>query len=280
MSFEIAAARHKALGHRGFGVTPTPANAPRPRTSLMAHDAKMLALVSTSAPTSLRKFATRIANQGGLGTCVENSSAAALWLLQIEARTAAPQWPARLPPYAIDRVRDAKGDQKALLVDSGTTLTTHFYGVHSLGWAPEVNYPYSDDATTFTLPVSDEYFREAYDLREKTGTSSFRQVTTADEVATAITNGAVVQIGLDVSNAFARNDFDASVAVGPMNGADVDGGHSVDAIGFRFNPQTGAREWEIMNPWGDEFADGGFCWFTEECLMTSFEMFAIWWGLP
>jgi C1A family cysteine protease len=201
---------------------------------------------------SLRNLIPTILDQASLGSCVTNAGAQAVRAALIRAGNPHALLLSRLFAYYYARAISPGNTS----VDSGTHLRCFFDVVRKLGYCPEAFWPY--DTTQFARMPSKEAFRQAIDQKVSIGYYRIDSVgqRRIDDICTAVANGYVVIFGTTVGSNFVSYTPGAPALEPP---ADTLGGHALGVVGYKPGPKPGSVDFDIVNSWGPEYGDGGYC---------------------
>jgi hypothetical protein len=149
--------------------------------------------------------------------------------------------------YLISRAHHHAEDR-----DDGTNFRSMFTALSKLGLPPEDAWPYDRSPGAFKVPPSTDAFRLAYDARRRIAYHRIYEEGSArlDAVRRAIAAGHPVCFGMNVTEAFGAEHFDATAPLAPMRGAPV-GGHALLIVGYD------ARGFRVLNSWGESWGDHG-----------------------
>lgn len=195
-------------------------------------------------------------DQGGIGSCVANAAGKAWhYTLGFENRPHRPN-PSRLFIYY--NARAYQGWQGS---DTGCFVPDAFRGLNQFGAPPERFWPYR------TTKFAQEPPRASYDQAEKREAVEYLTVQ-QDSVSmmTCLAEGFPIVFGFTMYYGFPidRNH----VIKLPKAGQQSIGGHSMLITGYRHFPKYGLL-FRVLNSWGDDFEDHGYCWMPEEYLTNS-----------
>ena len=134
-----------------------------------------------------------------------------------------------------------------------------------MGFCPESAWPY--DVSKFAVKPPAEAVWAAYDQRGKVDTNYHRIDTVTGSallkvMKQALTAGYLFNFGTPVTEAFCSGQAGTTPnnpAMPPTDGQDIAGGHSMAVCGY---DDTVAKPFfRVVNSWGKDFGDGGFCYF-------------------
>lgn len=219
---------------------------------------------------SLEPYVLNVLNQGQLGSCVANAGYQAIRMRQVRQGLPEPLLGSRLFGYWACRAAE-----HTTKFDTGTHLRTFFDVCNKFGFPPEVIWPYDarddgDPNARFRRQPSTAAFTAAFDLRSPTVYQRIEGGPGAPEqVAQALWEGYPVAFGIDVSNAFARDDFDPHIPIGPAEPQDVAGGHAMVFAGFDGDRFRG------LNSWGPGWGDGGYFWASKKFVEAARDIWVV-----
>ncbi len=200
-----------------------------------------------------------ILNQGGLSSCTGFGVAQTVRAARILAgapigvEVTSPLW-----AYYLGRAYDHATDS-----DEGAQIRNVFRGIAKYGLCPESEWPYSDstgsDAPVFKMPPMTA-FRSAYDWR-----GTYHRIDTygrqrIDDIKRAVASRRLICFGTEVTVAFCNGQFDPRVPLETPTNMDLAGGHCMAVTGYD------GDNFEVVNSWGANWGDGGFCRFSADYL--------------
>lgn len=239
-----------AAGPRRLGWKPDP---PKMAGQKADHDAAPTLGTAPPPPEASNvHLVVNVLDQGQAGACVGNAIPQAIRMAQVRAGVPHPQLASRLFGYYMSRAEH--GAQHA---DEGTYLRTFFEALNEFGFCPEGAWPYDLDNLNRMPPWT--AFKAALDQRSPT---VYQRITSAgrarvDDIKRAIAGGFGVCFGTEVSDTFCANVL-GSKPIDPPVGLATAGGHALCAIAYEGDAFT------IVNSWGTEWGDGGFCRFSAD----------------
>jgi len=203
---------------------------------------------------SLRPYVAEVLDQSITQSCVANSVAQAIRIVQTRALGQPARLLSRL--FAYFNARAFEGEQR---VDEGTFIRDAMRGIAKFGFCPESEWAF-DPGEVNTQPPWNAY-RSAADQRMVTGyykiTSSGSQ--RLEDVKRAISSGYPVVFGTQVTEAFTefvgKKVFDA-----PGIGEPIAGGHAMVLCEYDDVSLRGPNSWS--SGWGD----GGWFAFKPEVI--------------
>lgn len=244
---------------RKLGYLPDPHKRPGDPQDRDAKES-LKAQVALPRASTLRSMAT-IMDQGGIGSCVANSIAQAVWIAHRKQLSpqVQPKLLSRLFVYYFSRAYHHQTSE-----DSGTFLRLAFSALNKFGFCPDTAWVYDDGPEKFRKMPSMAAISAAYDQRSPT---VYRRI--YDEgnsrllaIKTAIATGYAVCFGTDVSVAFTQGDLGSEPLPAPI-GQPLAGGHAMAIVGYD------GDVFEIANSWGTGFGDQGFCRFSADYIKWS-----------
>ena len=252
-----------------------------PDTRDKSFSARLAALRPLGLPTSasLRSFVAAVLDQGGLGSCVANAGPQAIRMSHVRQLSAskpvaqarlASMLPSRLWGYYLARTYDHE-----TAIDGGTTLRNFFKAVAEWGFPPEELWPYSDDQgkdAPFKKMPRKAAWRAA---KDQEGSVAYHRIyemgsSRIDAVKQAISQGFPVTFGIEVTEAFAENQFDPKAPLdAPGLGDPVAGGHAMTIVGY--SPSG----FDIVNSWGTGWGDNGYFLASNDFLLACEDLWAV-----
>lgn len=154
----------------------------------------------------------------------------------------------------------ARGERDEKLEDVGSFPRLAMKGIRDVGIA-------SEDAVPFDpARVNDELKWSAFQDASRLIVFQWYRVyavgaSRSDEVANALAQGYPVVFGATLDPAF----FDSRGATIMQWGAEKRGGHMLCLVGYRTR-SDGAREFLVLNSWGEGWGAGGYTWIHEAAL--------------
>lgn len=220
----------------------------------------------TSLPKSvdLRPLLPKCFDQGGIGSCVSNATAAALMFDR--AKQKLPKFmPSRLFIYYNAREMDG-----TLSEDAGTNIRTAVKVVATKGFAHESAWKY--DETKFTIKPVDLVYEDA----KKFYTTKYFKVdnTNISSLKNCLAAGYPIIIGFSVYENFYDADRNNGVVSLP-NASKMLGGHSVLLVGYNDNTER----FIIRNSWGTTCGDGTGHYYMQYEYLTNADLADDFWTI-
>lgn len=246
---------------RALGYLPDPPKRVTERADFDAGDL-LGAVGAVPEAADLMPLVVEVLDQQGLGSCVAQAA-----LQAIRMRDRAVLGPTSVPPLGsrLFAYYTSRAVHHATAYDTGTNYRSMFGAIAKLGVPPEDAWPYVDSArpgAPFSLMPPADAFRRAYDARRLI---EYRRI--YDEgyarvaaVRAAIAHGHPVCFGLDVTQGFIDEEFDATHPLDPLDESPV-GGHAMLIVGYQ------GDAFRVLNSWGPRWADGGTCLISAELLV-------------
>ena len=202
-------------------------------------------LSSLPSEVDLRPGCPPVYDQGDLGSCTANATAALVQF--VRAKDALPDFvPSRLFIYWHEReIEGTTG------YDAGAQLRDGIKTVATKGVCPEPDWPY--DPTLLTVCPSSAAFGAAWhDMAVR-----YRAVPqTVAQMKACIAQGYPFMFGFTVYGSFESDAVAQSGTVPmPSAGEPVLGGHAVAAVGY----DDAAQRFIVRNSWGASWGDHGYC---------------------
>ncbi|HEX9020383.1 MAG TPA: C1 family peptidase [Nitrospirota bacterium] len=191
----------------------------------------------------LRKFCSKVENQGSLGSCTANALAGALEFLEIRDNVHFADL-SRLFIYYNERVieHSVRSDSGAMLRDGIKTLAKQ-------GVCPETMWPYV--ASRFTRKPTVACYKEAADHQ----ITSYHRILTLDEMRTCLAEGFPFIFGFTVYESLETKQVAKTGVVNmPKPNERALGGHAVMAAGY--NDAT--KRFIVRNSWGMTWGMKGY----------------------
>ena len=189
-------------------------------------------------------FTPPVYDQGDIGSCTGNSTAACVQFLR--RKESLPDFtPARLFLYW-----NGRNYEGSTGTDSGAMLRDVIKGVNQYGAPSEDEWPYND-ADVLTQPPQNVYD----DAKKDVALMYEAIVPTVWNLRAALTTGVPFVFGFTVYESFESPQV-ASTGVAPMPSADDTpiGGHAVAAWGY----DNDQRTFLVRNSWGPNWGMGGY----------------------
>lgn len=242
---------------RKYGYRPPQENHPMVRLSRRAAGFPL----STAGAISWRPLMRPVRDQGQEGSCFAHAVAAlkefscVKWE-EAQGNPALPLGSYLSVAYLSWRTRLAEGTFPA---DSGASLADAMAVLKAWGTCPEAFLPYDANPAQAGTAVSDvaaQPYRCGEPLTVDLDAVSWRQVLGAKKL---------IAIGFQVPASFEDTGADGMVPQ-QTPGEPILGGHAVLVTGW--DPDRG---FEVRNSWGQDWGDGGYCWFPESYLSQVWE---------
>lgn len=207
-------------------------------------------LLNLPPSVDLRQHCPPVMDQLALGSCTTHGITAALRYALIK------QGQADYPMARLQLYYDERGVEGTIPVDSGAEIRTGIKCAARIGVAHESLWPY--DVSQFKRRPPKAVYADAL----KFEALEYKRVQiNASHVKAALAANFPVVIGLNIYAAF-EGDQVASNGVVPMPGPNdaPAGGHCLICVGYGQH----SGYFTVMNSWGADWADKGFCYFPEE----------------
>ena len=218
------------------------------KPQLPDHRDKVLAPVKVAVPTSIdlrtSGFMPPVYDQGDLGSCVANSTAAA-FEYDLRKQRLTSFTPSRLFIYYNGRVLEG-----TVSTDSGLMVRDGLKVVNKQGVCSEAEWPYTD--AQLTVDPTAQCYTDAL----KSKSTSYQSVSqNLTNIKNALASGYPVVFGFTVYESF-ESDAVTKTGVVPMpsKSESVLGGHSVCLIGY--NDAT--QRFICRNSWGTSWGQQGY----------------------
>jgi C1A family cysteine protease len=209
-------------------------------------------LVKTLPPSvDLRDKCPQVYDQGQLGSCTANAIAAAYEFDQMK-QLKYDFTPSRLQIYYNERVKEGTVDS-----DSGAMLRDGIKVVHSLGVAPESEWPY--DITKFAVAPPPNVVKDA---TKHTALVYRRIPRNLQAMKACLAGGLPFVFGFTVYESFESPEVEQTGLVPmPRPSEQVLGGHAVCAVGYTDTTDPHAPNCMLVrNSWGPGWGAAGYCW--------------------
>jgi C1A family cysteine protease len=247
---ELEAPRARA---RGLGYIPDPDGDSDATTSARAHFG---APATLPAAADLSHLVSRVRDQGGSSSCVGQAVAAAVDI-RLRAMVQPHEEASALALYALARAYDNLPG--APLEDRGTSPKALFRGASEWGVAPERVWPFAEAQINHPLPLDVVQAATCARLGAWYRVDSRGAGRIAD-LRHALVMGYPVVFAIQVDDAF--DDLSDASEIGPLAGK-PHGGHMLAIVGYDYNASTGHTRFRVLNSWGEQWGDRGFCWMSE-----------------
>lgn len=199
--------------------------------------------VLKALPTSidLRANMPPVFDQGDLGSCTANATAAQVWFLD----KTKPAEPSRLFIYYNSRALEG-----TIRSDSGASIRDSIKSVVRWGFCTDVSWPYH--IPYFTRKPSQRSYAEG---RLELITQYARVPQEAKTIKSVLAQGLPVNFGFTVYESFEGAETSTTgVMPLPASNERTLGGHAVLIVGY-----DDAKEWYIVrNSWSDQWGDKGY----------------------
>jgi len=192
----------------------------------------------------LRGKCPEVYNQGNIGSCASNATAAAIQFDQMKQSTSV-FMPARLFIYYNARVLNGTP-----YIDSGTTMHEAIQALLQEGVCPEVEWPY------IALKLAVTPTPECYDDAKKCKPAEIKWVEQNQQAITLLlSTGYVVLCGIMVYASFEDPSVTLSGMIPmPQAGEKLKGGHAIVLVGY----DIAKRVFIFRNSWGTIWGDEGY----------------------
>jgi C1A family cysteine protease len=183
-------------------------------------------------------------DQGQVGSCTGNSSAAAFQYAQI--KQGLPSWiPSRLFAYLNGRRAEGTVD-----TDAGAQLKDVVRGIATYGIVPETEWPY-DENKWMDIPDAQVYT----DALKNVATSYLAVRQTVDDICTTLAGNEPVIFGFSVYSAFESQQVaETGILNLPTASEQLLGGHAVLAVGY----DDASQRFRVRNSWGPGWGQQGY----------------------
>jgi C1A family cysteine protease len=194
----------------------------------------------------LRGICPPIYNQGSLGSCVYQTAAAQLQIVQV--RTGYEEYmPSRLFMYYCARVR-----QNSVNRDSGSSIRMSMKVMASDGACDESMWKYNTKQYKTKPPAN------AFNAAKKHTIDEYQRVEqTPDDIRAALHGGFPVSFGFTVYKSFNSVGKNGIVPI-PEKNEKVLGGHAVLIVGY----EDAKQQFLVRNSWGEGWGENGYCYFS------------------
>lgn len=220
---------------------------------------KFFSPVSRKYTTHILPEYTPISDQGTAGTCVANA-----WCDMLEIVLALHghevRQLSRLFLYWVARYLHGDTDK-----DDGTYLRAAAHQLRKIGTVEEKYFPYSPHKV-FVQPELDLYTMASNNML----TGFYRIFETGHErveaIETAIRANHPVVFGAPISKEFSSYRGEGRVLDDPRP-SDIVGRHAMCVVGVDYTTEL-HRRWKIRNSWGRDWGNDGYCWMSDNYLMS------------
>ena len=201
------------------------------------------ALAALPTKVDLRSKCSPVENQGNLGSCTANPLAGAVEFLELKDSVPL-VIVSRLFIYYNERVIEGTVDQ-----DSGAFIRDGVKSLAKQGVCPEAEWPYK--IANFKKKPTPKCYSDA----GKREITSYRRITTIDEMRTCLADGFPFVFGFTVYSAF-ESAAVAKSGILNMPGPDetVVGGHAVMAVGY----DDLQKRFIVRNSWDTDWGMQGY----------------------
>lgn len=203
----------------------------------------------------------KILNQSSTNSCVGNSAANAIWIAETKAGLKV-ELVSRLFLYFNSRAFE--GIQT---FDKGTTIRSCCKGLIKFGAPDERFWTFSTSPLKVNRRPGWNPYMMAYGRR---GGSYFRIYEFGDElvpaIQTALLDGNPVIFGAKIARSFTANSGPVVIDK-PSDDEAIVGGHAITIVGWK--TESGKRNLQIVNSWGEGWRDGGKAYMTEDYMTSS-----------
>jgi hypothetical protein len=208
---------------------------------------------------SLQSFVRRVNNQGQTESCVGQALTKGIDTRLRKMGLNVPE-PSAQACYTLAREEETPKGQP--LEDNGSIAGDAFKAMKNLGCPREMVWPLNPAVINERLSwdvlqdASRFLVLDPYRMNEEGASRS-------DAIANALTQGFPVVFAQQIDNKF----FDYTGGTIQLFDPDVAGGHMMCIMGFRPSPgAAGGREFLVINSWGEDWGEGGYCWMHERIL--------------
>lgn len=193
----------------------------------------------------LREFATKIEDQGELGSCTAHAITSAIEL-QIKKNNGLSTDLSRLFVYYQERFME-----KTVKTDSGAIIRDGIKACAKIGVPVETLWPYS--VTRFTERPSVNAYKNAATRK----ILKYKRVTDLESMLHCLTEGNPVVFGFSVYESF-ESDKVAKTGIMPYpkKSEKLIGGHAVLAVGYDYKKERIL----VRNSWGEDWGLKGYFW--------------------
>ncbi len=155
--------------------------------------------------------------------------------------------------------------------DSGSYVSDAFQLLNENGCATIAEFPYND--TNCTAWPSESVYRDAINYRsgDFTYIQTVNSTAGIDQVKQLLADGNIAVLGIYVYNNLENiNNFNNTYCVKNATGSSL-GGHALTFVGYDDNMVTadGTGAFKMINQWGNEWGDNGYCWMSYQAVMSS-----------
>jgi hypothetical protein len=145
--------------------------------------------------------------------------------------------------------------------DLGTFLRTYAWALKKVGNCKEQDWPFVLSRVNRTPPP--RCYRTAWAFR---GIRGYYKILDQGDgrtqaIRAALSAGKPVVFGTLIDDPFMAN---AGPSIIDVPRETVVGGHAMCFVGYKVREATGEFIYKVVNSWGDDWRQRGFCYFTEE----------------
>jgi C1A family cysteine protease len=195
-------------------------------------------------------------DQQKLGSCTANGICGAYWFDILNGKSTEAVDPHFVPSrlYLYYKERAMEGN---VGTDAGANIADGITVLRTTGVCSEAKYPYLIEKFADQPPAEcDEEAKKHHSVTDR------RVNQTLEDIYACLKAGFPVVFGFDVYKAFESIGADGLVAM-PADGEEMLGGHCVIIMGYDPEKQL----FKVMNSWGPEWADKGFCYFPKDYIL-------------
>jgi C1A family cysteine protease len=194
----------------------------------------------------LRKFCSKVEDQGQLGSCTSQSLVGALEFIEIKDKVPNYRDLSRLFVYYEERIIE-----NTVSSDSGAELRDGIKALNKKGVCGESLWPY------VVGKFRNKPTQNCYTDAKKHVITSYYRLNTLDEMRVCLASGFPFVFGFSVYSSF-ESDEVAKTGIVPMpdKNEELLGGHAVMSVGYNDNTQ----KFIVRNSWGENWGDHGYCY--------------------
>ena len=206
------------------------------------------------AKVDLRKYMTKVENQGQIGSCTANATAGAYEYIIKRYKGISNFDASRLFIYYNTRALEHQENN-----DNGSAICDAIKTVTKDGVCSEKIWPYTNVTKNFKKkPSSDSY----QDAKENKIIKSKHINTNLDEWKSALAEGYPIVFGIDVFSSI-ENPRGGKVP-NPKSNERNEGGHAMCCVGY----SDADRVFIVRNSWGEQWGDKGYGYFSYDYIMN------------